>query len=58
MKKRVNFGRIAVCTLSLVGMGGCQTVTMPKIDILKSPEFVEDAANIQEDYPRVRDAPI
>jgi len=38
-------------------MAGCQTVKMPKIDIMKSPEFREDAANIAKDYPRVKDAP-
>ncbi|MEP4051632.1 MAG: hypothetical protein ABJN22_05250 [Litorimonas sp.] len=31
---------------------------MPKIDIMKSPEFSEDAANIAKDYPRVKDAPL
>lgn len=40
------------------GLCACQTVKIPKIDILKSPEFSEDAANISKDYPRVKDAPI
>jgi hypothetical protein len=31
---------------------------MPKIDIMKSPEFSEDAANINKEYPSVKDAPL
>jgi len=31
---------------------------MPKIDIMKSPEFTEEAANIVKDYPAVADAPL
>lgn len=31
---------------------------MPKIDLMKSPEFSEDAANINTEYPRVKDAPL
>lgn len=36
---------------------GCQTVKLPMLDIMKSPEFSEDAANIAKDYPRPKDAP-
>ena len=39
-------------------MSACQTVKMPKLDLMKSPEFSEDAANIEKDYPRVKDAPL
>lgn len=42
----------------LIAFSGCQTVKMPKIDVIKSPEFSEDAANIPTSYPRVIDAPI
>lgn len=49
--------RIAVCTVTGLLLAGCQTVKMPSIDIMKSPEFSEDAANIAKDYPRVTDAP-
>lgn len=31
---------------------------MPKVDLMKSPEFREDAANIDKEYPRVKDAPL
>jgi len=38
---------------------GCQTISMPKIDIMKSPEFADEAANFakKKDYPDVKDAP-
>lgn len=28
------------------------------IDLMKSPEFADDAANFAKDYPRVKDAPL
>lgn len=34
----------------------CQTVKLPT-DLVKSPEFLEDAQNISKDYPRVSEAP-
>lgn len=38
-------------------LSACQTVSMPKLDLIKSPEFSADAANIGKDFPRVKDAP-
>lgn len=58
MMKRVLNLRIGICAVSCLVMASCQTVKMPKIDIMKSPEFSEDAANIAKDYPRVKDAPL
>lgn len=58
MMKRTNFPRIAIGIGACLMMSACQTVKMPKIDILKSPEFSEDAANINKDFPRVKDAPL
>lgn len=43
---------------TLIALSGCQTIKMPKLDVVKSPEFREDAANIPKSYPRVIDAPI
>ena len=45
------------CAAAFLMVTACQTVRMPKIDILKSPEFSEDAANISKEFPRVKDAP-
>lgn len=50
--------RIGKCFIAGLLMAGCQTVKMPKIDIMKSPEFSEEAANIAKDYPRAKDAPL
>lgn len=50
--------RIGIWIVTTLLFAGCQTVKMPKIDIMKSPEFSEDAANIAKDYPRVKDAPL
>lgn len=50
--------RIRICAIACCLLAGCQTVKMPKIDIMKSPEFSEDAANIAKDYPRAKDAPL
>lgn len=44
--------------MASVVLSACQTVSMPKIsEIMKSPEFSEDAATIGNDYPNIADAP-
>ncbi len=58
MLNRVLTHRIGICIVTSLLLTGCQTVKMPKIDIMKSPEFSEDAENIAKDYPRVKDAPL
>lgn len=58
MMRRLPTLRIAIVTSLCLLASACQTVKMPKIDIMKSPEFSEDAANIAKDYPSVRDAPV
>lgn len=50
--KRIVTGLTAALTLS-----ACQTVAMPKLDFIKTPEFSEDAANINQSFPNVEDAP-
>ena len=50
---RITFVFAATTTLS-----ACQTVRMPKIDIMKTPEFADDANNIGTEYPDVGEAPI
>jgi len=57
MLKRTKFLGFAFCLAAGLTLQACQTVKMPKIDIMKSPEFSEDAANINKDFPRVKDAP-
>lgn len=51
--------RIATAVILAVSLGGCQTISIPNIDILKSPEFAEEATNFakEKDYPDVKDAP-
>lgn len=44
---------MAALTSALVG---CSTVSVPKVDFSKVPEFIEEASNIK-DYPRASDAP-
>lgn len=44
---------VAVLTLSL---NACSSVSLPKLDLLKLPEFKEESENIG-DYPKVVDAP-
>lgn len=55
--KRLTSLRIIVATLLLPALCACQTVRMPKIDLMKSPEFENDAANIGNDYPDLAEAP-
>jgi len=56
--KPVDITRIVfICALGFA-MGACKTVRMPKIDLLKSPEFSEEAANIATNYPSVSDTPV
>lgn len=50
--KRLVIGLSAAITLS-----ACQTVSVPKFDFVKTPEFSEDAANIDPSFPSVDDAP-
>jgi len=59
MMKFVPGFRITSAILLACAVSGCQTVKLPKIDIMKSPEFVDEAANFakEKDYPDVKDAP-
>ena len=58
MMKRVNILRIASAAAVTFALAACQTVKVPKFaDLVKSPEFDEDAAKISQDYPKVKDAP-
>jgi len=41
-----------------MALTACQTVSMPKLDFIKSPEFSADAANIATDFPKPEDAPL
>lgn len=41
----------------LLSLSACQTISMPKLDLVKSAEFSEDAANIPKSFPRAVDAP-
>ena len=58
MMKRVLISRIAAAMAACVALASCQTVKMPKFDLVKSPEFSEDAANISKSFPRIKDAPL
>ena len=53
MKSVVKATAIAVMFLPAIA---CQTVKMPKIDLIKLPEF-RDALESPSDYPDVADAP-
>ena len=57
MMKRTHKSRIAVAIVVCTTLAACQTVKVPKFDLIKSPEFSEDAKNIATDYPSVKDAP-
>ncbi len=57
MMKQAQISRILLACMLSLGLCACQTVRMPKIDIMKSPEFSEEAANISKSYPRASDAP-
>jgi len=57
MMKRMKFSGFAVSLAAVLTVSACQTVKMPKIDLMKSPEFSEDAENIEKTFPRVKDAP-
>ena len=56
--KSVLILRITTALAAGLSLCACQTVSMPKFDLVKSPEFSEDAANIKKDYPRIKDAPL
>ena len=56
--KRQYRNRIVMAYVASMVLSACQTVSMPKInDIMKSPAFSEDAANIGNEYPEIADAP-
>ena len=57
MNVSANTFRISIIAGAFYLLAGCQTVKLPMIDIMKSPEFSEDAKNIAPDYPRPMDAP-
>ena len=59
MKSVIRTYRIVFCA-GLLGLSGCQTFEMPSLeslDLVKSPEFSEAAANIPDSYPKPVDAP-
>ena len=56
--KRAHISRIGVAAGVCMTLGACQTVKMPKFDLIKSPEFSEDAKNIAKDFPSTKDAPL
>ena len=57
MKNRVSILRITFCAAAVLSVCACQTVSLPKIDMIKSPEFAEEAANFGTEFPRTEDAP-
>ncbi|WP_427450860.1 hypothetical protein [Litorimonas sp. WD9-15] len=57
MKQVFTSTRIVLLT-AVLSISACQTVKMPNLDVIKSPEFSEDAANIERSYPRPVDAPV
>lgn len=54
---RLTPARITAIALMSAALSGCITVSMPKIDIMKTPEFADDAANIGNAYPDLAEAP-
>lgn len=58
MNNPMHFSRITMVFVTAGALCGCQTISTPKIDIMKTPEFSEEAANIGTDYPDVKDAPL
>jgi len=60
MSKSAHQIRIATAVMLTTVLCGCQTISVPQIDIMKSPEFAEEAANFakEKDYPAVKDAPL
>ena len=57
MRKQFYSIRVGIALITALTLGACQTVKIPKIDIMKSPEFSEDASKIGRAYPKVKDAP-
>lgn len=49
--------RIAIL-LGVFALASCQTIKMPNLDVLKSPEFREEAANIPKSFPVPGEAPV
>lgn len=58
MKNVVVIKRIAIGVLAALTVSACQTVSMPKLDFIKTAEFNEEAANIDPSFPSVKDAPV
>lgn len=60
MMRPVHSLRIILSVAAMGSLCGCQTIKMPNVDIMKSPEFSEEAANFakEKDYPDVKDAPL
>ena len=57
MENNLLVKRIVICLSAAITLSACQTVSLPKLDFVKTPEFSEDAANIDPSFPRVDDAP-
>ena len=57
MKNAVVMKRIAIGLSVTTVLCACQTVSVPKLDFVKTPEFNDEAANIDKSYPSVSDAP-
>ena len=60
MMRPVYSFRIIFCAAAVASLCSCQTIKIPNVDIMKSPEFSEEAANFakEKDYPDVKDAPL
>lgn len=48
--------RAIIGMITVLTVGGCTTVKMPKLDFVKFPEFLEEARNFDA-YPKVSEAP-
>ena len=57
MENRVLIKRLVIGLSAAITLSACQTVSVPKFDFVKTPEFSEDAANIDPSFPSVDDAP-
>ena len=57
MENKVLIKRIVIGLSVVITLSACQTVSVPKFDFVKTPEFSEDAANIDPSFPKVDDAP-
>ena len=57
MENRVLIKLLVIGLSAAITLSACQTVSVPKFDFVKTPEFSEDAANIDPSFPSVDDAP-